>query len=61
MPLDLSDESHYDRTRLRQWARGRARSAGVDRPAPRVKVAVGARARWRGVDGGGAAGARPTT
>lgn len=31
MPLDLSDESQYDRARLRQWARGRARSAGVDR------------------------------
>ncbi|MGW7140158.1 sulfite oxidase [Streptomyces xanthophaeus] len=31
MPADLSDESQYDRARLRQWARGRARSAGVDR------------------------------
>lgn len=31
MPHDLSDESQYDRARLRQWARGRARSAGVDR------------------------------
>ncbi|MFI1067343.1 sulfite oxidase [Streptomyces spororaveus] len=31
MPLNLSDESRYDRTRLRQWARGRARSAGMDR------------------------------
>ncbi|MER7758653.1 sulfite oxidase [Streptomyces sp. NPDC097619] len=31
MPVDLSDESQYDRARLRQWARGRARSAGVDR------------------------------
>ncbi|MFD9458381.1 sulfite oxidase [Streptomyces sp. NPDC059985] len=31
MSLDVSDESRYDRTRLRQWARGRARSAGVDR------------------------------
>ncbi|MEU3059525.1 sulfite oxidase [Streptomyces subrutilus] len=31
MPVDLSDESRYDRARLRQWARGRARSAGVDR------------------------------
>ncbi|MER6517451.1 sulfite oxidase [Streptomyces sp. NPDC060334] len=31
MSLDPSDESRYDRTRLRQWARGRARSAGVDR------------------------------
>lgn len=28
---DLSNESQYDRTRLREWARGRARSAGVDR------------------------------
>ncbi|WCD90426.1 Sulfoxide reductase catalytic subunit YedY [Streptomyces xanthophaeus] len=31
MPADLSDESQYDRARLRQWARGCARSAGVDR------------------------------
>ncbi|MFJ7203416.1 sulfite oxidase [Streptomyces sp. NPDC098789] len=31
MPHDLSAEGRYDRTRLRQWARGRARSAGVDR------------------------------
>ncbi|MFG2752734.1 sulfite oxidase [Streptomyces xanthophaeus] len=31
MPADLSDESQYDRARLCQWARGRARSAGVDR------------------------------
>ncbi|MFD9333404.1 sulfite oxidase [Streptomyces sp. NPDC060028] len=31
MPLDPNAESRYDRTRLRQWARGRARSAGVER------------------------------
>lgn len=44
MPLDLSDESHYDRTRLRQWARGRARSAGVDRRDLLKLFAVGAAA-----------------
>jgi DMSO/TMAO reductase YedYZ molybdopterin-dependent catalytic subunit len=31
MPVDPMDESQYDRARLRQWARGRARSAGLER------------------------------
>ncbi|MEV6955840.1 sulfite oxidase [Streptomyces sp. NPDC051183] len=31
MPFDPTAESQYDRTRLRQWAHGRARSAGVER------------------------------
>ncbi|MER7730572.1 molybdopterin-dependent oxidoreductase [Streptomyces erythrochromogenes] len=59
MPLDLSDESHYDRTRLRQWARGRARSAGVDRRDLLKLFAVGAAAGSLGVAGGGTASATP--
>ncbi|MFJ7775582.1 sulfite oxidase [Streptomyces yangpuensis] len=57
MPLDLSDESHYDRTRLRQWARGRARSAGVDRRDLLKLFAVGAAAGSLGVAAGGTASA----
>ncbi|MFE2125431.1 molybdopterin-dependent oxidoreductase [Streptomyces amritsarensis] len=57
MPLDLSDESHYDRTRLRQWARGRARSAGVDRRDLLKLFAVGAAAGSLGLAGGGTAAA----
>ncbi|MFE7185371.1 molybdopterin-dependent oxidoreductase [Streptomyces erythrochromogenes] len=59
MPLDMSDESHYDRTRLRQWARGRARSAGVDRRDLLKLFAVGAAAGSLGVAGGGTAAAAP--
>ncbi|OLZ56400.1 sulfite oxidase [Streptomyces amritsarensis] len=59
MPLDLSDESHYDRTRLRQWARGRARSAGVDRRDLLKLFAVGAAAGSLGLAGGGTAAAAP--
>ncbi|MCB5164403.1 sulfite oxidase [Streptomyces bambusae] len=44
MPVDLSDESQYDRARLRQWARGRARSAGVDRRDLLTLFAAGAAA-----------------
>ncbi|MFD8888898.1 sulfite oxidase [Streptomyces sp. NPDC059566] len=54
MPFDLSDESRYDRTRLRQWARGRARSAGVDRRDLLRLFAVGAAAGSLGVAAGGA-------
>ncbi len=49
MPLDLPDENHLDRTRLRQWARGRARSAGVDRRDLMKLFAVGAAAGSLGV------------
>ncbi|WP_030843019.1 sulfite oxidase [Streptomyces sp. NRRL F-4474] len=59
MPLDLTDESHYDRTRLRQWARGRARSAGVDRRDLLKLFAVGAAAGSLGLAGGGTAAATP--
>ncbi|MEU6294225.1 molybdopterin-dependent oxidoreductase [Streptomyces erythrochromogenes] len=59
MPLDLSDESHYDHTRLRQWARGRARSAGVDRRDLLKLFAVGAAAGSLGAAGGGTASAAP--
>ncbi|KJY19387.1 MULTISPECIES: sulfite oxidase [unclassified Streptomyces] len=57
MPIDLSDESRYDRTRLRQWARGRARSAGVDRRDLLKLFAVGAAAGSLGVAGAGTASA----
>ncbi|MFJ3727351.1 sulfite oxidase [Streptomyces sp. NPDC090045] len=57
MPLDLSDESQYDRTRLRQWARGRARSAGVDRRDLMKLFAVGAAAGSLGVATGAPAAA----
>ncbi|MFD3548360.1 sulfite oxidase [Streptomyces sp. NPDC058655] len=54
MPLDLSNESQYDRARLRQWARGRARSAGVDRRDLLGLFAAGAAAGALGL------GAAPT-
>ncbi|MFD9406369.1 sulfite oxidase [Streptomyces sp. NPDC059989] len=57
MPLDLSDESQYDRTRLRQWARGRARSAGVDRRDLLKLFAAGAAAGSLGLAAGGTAAA----
>ncbi|MEU9143878.1 sulfite oxidase [Streptomyces sp. NPDC048349] len=57
MPLDLSDESQYDRARLRQWARGRARSAGVDRRDLLRLFAVGAAAGAVGLGSAGAAAA----
>ncbi|MGW6848322.1 sulfite oxidase [Streptomyces virginiae] len=57
MPLDLSDESRYDRTRLRQWTRGRARSAGVDRRDLLKLFAAGAAAGSLGVTAGGTAAA----
>lgn len=57
MPLDLSDESRYDRTRLRQWRRGRARSAGVDRRDLLRLFAAGAAAGPLGVAAGGTASA----
>ncbi|MFG2987862.1 sulfite oxidase [Streptomyces sp. NPDC048257] len=62
MPLDLSDsdESRYDRTRLRQWARGRARSAGVDRRDLLKLFAVGAAAGSLGVAAGGGAASAAT-
>ncbi|WP_329095277.1 sulfite oxidase [Streptomyces sp. NBC_01439] len=55
MPFDLSDESRYDRTRLRQWAHGRARSAGVDRRDLLKLFAAGAAAGSLGVAAGGTA------
>ncbi|WP_030718115.1 sulfite oxidase [Streptomyces sp. NRRL S-237] len=55
MPLDLSDESRYDRTRLRQWTRGRARSAGVDRRDLLKLFAAGAAAGSLAVAAGGTA------
>ncbi|MFE7095577.1 sulfite oxidase [Streptomyces erythrochromogenes] len=61
MPLDMSDESHYDRTRLRQWARGRARSAGMDRRDLLKLFAVGAAAGALGAAGGGTAAAATAT
>ncbi|MFD7256489.1 sulfite oxidase [Streptomyces sp. NPDC059874] len=60
MPLDLSDESQYDRTRLRQWARGRARSAGVDRRDLLKLFAVGAAAGSLGLGATGTASAAET-
>ncbi|MFD6230867.1 sulfite oxidase [Streptomyces sp. NPDC060232] len=57
MPIDLSDESHYDRTRLRQWTRGRARSAGLDRRDLLKLFAVGAAAGSLGAAGAGTASA----
>uniref|UniRef100_A0AAU2JZW6 Sulfite oxidase n=1 Tax=Streptomyces sp. NBC_00049 TaxID=2903617 RepID=A0AAU2JZW6_9ACTN len=57
MTLDLSDESQYDRTRLRQWARGRARSAGVDRRDLLRLFAAGAAAGSLGLSAAGAASA----
>ncbi|WP_411103978.1 sulfite oxidase [Streptomyces sp. cmx-4-9] len=60
MPADLSDESRYDRVRLRQWARGRARSAGVDRRDLLKLFAAGAAAGSLGaVAAGSAAAAGP--
>ncbi|MFG2487369.1 sulfite oxidase [Streptomyces virginiae] len=55
MPLVLSDESRYDRTRLRQWTRGRARSAGVDRRDLLKLFAAGAAAGSLAVAAGGTA------
>ncbi|MFJ7266613.1 sulfite oxidase [Streptomyces sp. NPDC099050] len=57
MPLDLSDESQYDRARLRQWARGRARSSGVDRRDLLKLFAAGAAAGSLGLGAAGTAGA----
>ncbi|MFE9565592.1 sulfite oxidase [Streptomyces sp. NPDC006487] len=57
MPLDLSDESQYDRARLHQWARGRARSAGVDRRDLLRLFAAGAAAGALGLGAAGTAGA----
>lgn len=57
MPLDLSDESQYDRTRLRQWAGGRARSAGVDRRDLLKLLAAGAAAGSVGLGAAGTASA----
>lgn len=69
---DLSDESQYDRTRLRQWASGRARSAGVDRrdllrlfaagtAAGALGLASAGTAEAAGKAAAGAAGAPATT
>ncbi|MFJ6793420.1 sulfite oxidase [Streptomyces sp. NPDC091268] len=44
MPLDPTAEHRYDRTRLRQWALGRARSAGVERRDLLKLIAAGAAA-----------------
>lgn len=60
MPLDLSDESQYDRARLRQWARGRARSSGVDRRDLLKLFAAGAAAGSLGLGAAGTAGAAAT-
>ncbi|MFI5617003.1 sulfite oxidase [Streptomyces sp. NPDC051567] len=57
MPFDPSDESTYDRARLRQWARGRARSAGVDRRDLLRLFAAGAAAGPLGLGAAGTAGA----
>ncbi|MER5760139.1 sulfite oxidase [Streptomyces sp. NPDC002082] len=57
MPLDLSDESQYDRVRLRQWARDRARSAGVDRRDLLKLFAAGAAAGSLGLGAAGTAAA----
>ncbi|MGW5848830.1 sulfite oxidase [Streptomyces sp. NPDC055254] len=58
MSLDLSGESQYDRVRLRQWARGRARCAGVDRRDLLKLFAAGAAAGSLGLAAGGPASAR---
>ncbi|MFF3213360.1 sulfite oxidase [Streptomyces sp. NPDC002886] len=60
MPLDLSDESQYDRARLRQWARGRARSSGVDRRDLLKLFAAGAAAGSLGLGAAGTAEASAT-
>ncbi|MFI5763468.1 sulfite oxidase [Streptomyces sp. NPDC051563] len=60
MPLDLSDESQYDRARLRQWARGRARSSGVDRRELLKLFAAGAAAGSLGLGAAGTAEASTT-
>ncbi|MEU6215592.1 sulfite oxidase [Streptomyces sp. NPDC047023] len=60
MPFDLSDESRYDRTRLRQWARGRARAAGVDRRDLLRLFAAGAAAGPLALAAGGSAAAAGT-
>ncbi|MCX5300035.1 sulfite oxidase [Streptomyces sp. NBC_00193] len=57
MPLDLSDESQYDRVRLRQWVRDRARSAGVDRRDLLKLFAAGAAAGSLGLGAAGTAAA----
>ncbi|MFE4258418.1 sulfite oxidase [Streptomyces sp. NPDC056883] len=57
MPLDLSDESQYDRVRLKQWARDRARSAGVDRRDLLKLFAAGAAAGSLGLGAAGTAAA----
>ncbi|MER5934240.1 sulfite oxidase [Streptomyces sp. NPDC002054] len=57
MPVDLSDESQYDRARLHQWARGRARSAGVDRRDVLRLFAAAAAAGPLGLAAAGSAGA----
>ncbi|MEU9303597.1 sulfite oxidase [Streptomyces sp. NPDC048269] len=57
MTSELSDESRYDRTRLRQWARGRARSAGVDRRDLLRLFAAGAAAGSLGLGAAGTASA----
>ncbi|MFE7383810.1 sulfite oxidase [Streptomyces zhihengii] len=58
-------ESAYDRRRLRQWSRGEARTAGLDRRAMlRLLAAAGATAPLVGAAAGSAAaapGAGPTT
>ncbi|MFF1408589.1 sulfite oxidase [Streptomyces sp. NPDC058289] len=60
MPLDLSDESQYDRARLRQWERGRARSSGVDRRDLLKLFAAGAAAGSLGLGAAGTAEASAT-
>lgn len=55
MQLDLSNENQYDRTRLREWARGRARSAGVDRRDLLRLFAAGTAAGVLGLSAAGAA------
>ncbi|MFD3538948.1 sulfite oxidase [Streptomyces sp. NPDC058662] len=60
MPFDLSGESRYDRARLRQWARGRARTAGVDRRDLLKLFAAGAAAGPLGLAAAGPAAAGTT-
>ncbi|MGW2119721.1 sulfite oxidase, partial [Streptomyces zhihengii] len=51
-------ESAYDRRRLRQWSRGEARTAGLDRRAMlRLLAAAGAAAPLVGAAAGSAAAA----
>ncbi|WP_328929345.1 sulfite oxidase [Streptomyces sp. NBC_00190] len=57
MPFDPSDEIRYDRTRLRQWARGHARSAGVDRRDLLRLFAAGTAAGSLGLGAAGTASA----